>query len=365
MSAFSILIVDDEVSNFDVIEAMLSNQDYQLNYVDTGREAISSLNLFQPDLILLDVMMPEMDGIATCRQIKAMADWQSVPIIMITALNTKNDLARCLDAGADDFISKPVHRIELRARVEAMLRIKQQYDDLKTLMALRENMVDMIIHDLRVPLKSTLSGLELLEQEAAPPAKQQGILEATYSSAQTLETLIDSLLATALIEAGKLRLSRTKVHLGDLIQTLVPTLMERAAEKSQTLTLELPEQPIKSIAIDVDMMRQALEKLMLEMLQMGAVNGSIILKLDQPNSHEVIIRVIDAESEIADSLEQILLKTDEPHPSMPAIAHLGPGLTFCKLVVEAHGGKLGIQKRPPQGIALEITLPLAVAQSPS
>ncbi len=108
----------------------MDNQDYQLHYAANGQEAIASLHLFKPDVILLDVMMPEIDGIEVCQRIKAIPKWTSVPIIMVTSLTEKNDLARCLAAGADDFISKPVSGIELTARVRSMVRIHQQYQQL-------------------------------------------------------------------------------------------------------------------------------------------------------------------------------------------------------------------------------------------
>lgn len=126
----SILIVDDEPDSFDVIEALLENQGYQLYYAADGQEAIASLSLFQPDVILLDVMMPKIDGIEVCQRIRAIPKWASVPIIMVTSLTRKSDLARCLEAGADDFISKPVSGIELTARVRSMVRIHQQYQQL-------------------------------------------------------------------------------------------------------------------------------------------------------------------------------------------------------------------------------------------
>ena len=85
MKPISILIVDDEPDNFDVIETLLHDQDYQLHYAASGPEAIASLGIIQPDLILLDVMMPEMDGVEVCQQIKAMEQWRAVPIIMVTA----------------------------------------------------------------------------------------------------------------------------------------------------------------------------------------------------------------------------------------------------------------------------------------
>jgi diguanylate cyclase (GGDEF)-like protein len=131
MNNQSILIVDDEPRNFDVIESLLNEYDYELNYASSGQEALESLEILEIDLILLDVMMPDMDGIEVCERIKAIPKYRPIPIIMVTALTTKEDLAQCLNAGADDFISKPLNALELRARVQSMLRIKQQYDALQ------------------------------------------------------------------------------------------------------------------------------------------------------------------------------------------------------------------------------------------
>ncbi|MBO3457225.1 hybrid sensor histidine kinase/response regulator [Aetokthonos hydrillicola Thurmond2011] len=133
MNTPSILVIDDQPDNFDVIETLLTEQAYVLHYAASGEEAITSLSLFQPDVILLDVMMPGIDGIEVCQRIKAMPQWQPVPIIMVTALTAKEDLAMCLKSGADDFISKPVNGLELRARIHSMLRIKQQYDRIQAL----------------------------------------------------------------------------------------------------------------------------------------------------------------------------------------------------------------------------------------
>ena len=127
-----ILVVDDEANNFDVIEALLVACDYELHYVASGEDAIASLDCIQPDLILLDIAMPGMDGMMVCQTVKGMPQWQSIPIIMVTAMTTKLVLARCLEAGADDFISKPLGRLELNARVRSMLRIRQQHQQLAT-----------------------------------------------------------------------------------------------------------------------------------------------------------------------------------------------------------------------------------------
>lgn len=165
----SILIIDDEPDNFDVIETLLHEQDYQLNYAASGQRALDRLHIFEPDVILLDVMMPDLDGIEVCQRIKANPQWQAVPIIMVTALTAKEDLARCLAAGADDFISKPVNGTELRARVHSMLRIKHQYDNVQALLQLREDMVNMIVHDLRNPLACIVLATEVLRLPGLSP----------------------------------------------------------------------------------------------------------------------------------------------------------------------------------------------------
>jgi two-component system, sensor histidine kinase and response regulator len=133
MSDYSILIVDDQPENFEVIEALLHNTDHTLYYASDGITAIDLLDKFDPDLVLLDVMMPEIDGIEVCRQIKANPRWQAIPVIMVTSFNSTDNLSRCLAAGADDFLSKPVNGIELRTRVHSLLRIKKQHDHIESL----------------------------------------------------------------------------------------------------------------------------------------------------------------------------------------------------------------------------------------
>lgn len=180
MKQLSLLVIDDEPDNFDVIETLLGDGIYQLHYAANGRQALDFLDSYNPDLILLDVMMPEVDGIEVCRQIKSMPKWRATPIVMVTALTAKSDLANCLNAGADDFISKPVNAIELRARVQSMLRIKQQYDSIQalsgvqertihllenSLKTLRGNLVSSLPHELNTPLNGILSTVIAIEDD--------------------------------------------------------------------------------------------------------------------------------------------------------------------------------------------------------
>ena len=181
---FSILVVDDEPDNFCVIEALLSGEDYQLHYASHGQAALDLLDLFQPDVILLDVMMPGIDGIEVCRRIKARSKWKAVPIIMVTALTTKGDLARCLAAGADDFISKPVSRLELNARVRSMLRIHLQYQQLELFNTQLEVVVKqrtaelqtMIFEDALTNLPSRVFLLQKLAEVLASGELSYGVI---------------------------------------------------------------------------------------------------------------------------------------------------------------------------------------------
>ena len=148
MSSYSILVVDDQPDNFDVIEALLPSESYRLHYANCGEDAITLLDKFDPDVILLDVMMPGLNGFEVCKRIKLMSQWQGVPIIMVTALSGKEDLARCLAAGADDFITKPVNGLELTARVNSMLRIKKQYDRIQSFSKLQRNNIHSLANNL-------------------------------------------------------------------------------------------------------------------------------------------------------------------------------------------------------------------------
>lgn len=225
MNTPSILVVDDEVDNYDVIEALLSTQGYELHYASGGQKAINSLDILQPDVILLDVMMPGMDGLEVCQKIKSIPQWQCVPIIMVTALTAKEDLARCLKAGADDFMSKPLNSIELCARVNSMLRIKQQYEQIKTLSQLQGSTIDILQknltelrgnlfsslpHEFNTPLNGISGIIEILLQDYDCMSNEeiQECLELAQQSAHRLENLTRKFLTYTLeVVAGTTTIS--------------------------------------------------------------------------------------------------------------------------------------------------------------
>jgi len=206
-----ILVVDDDPVNFEVIETLLDRYNYQLHYASDGKSAISVLDHVRPDLILLDVMMPEINGVETCKKIRATPQWETIPIIMVTALDNTLILSHCLAAGANDFVAKPINSIELQARILSMLRIKQQYDDIQNLSALqaetvsflqetldelRGNLARSLSHELNTPINGILGTLSLLDDDLAEMTIDEikEILGWTQTSARRLEGLTQKFL---------------------------------------------------------------------------------------------------------------------------------------------------------------------------
>ena len=145
----TVLVIDDEPINFDVIESILAHSGVTLYYRSTGYKIIEALEQTRAELLLLDVLMPGVDGVEVCKIIRADPNWQTLPIIVVTALSDKNDLARCLDAGADDFVSKPINSQELRARVKALMRIHTQYKEIGRLIQTQRNTIALLRNTLR------------------------------------------------------------------------------------------------------------------------------------------------------------------------------------------------------------------------
>ncbi|BBC24403.1 hybrid sensor histidine kinase/response regulator [Pseudanabaena sp. ABRG5-3] len=351
----SILIVDDEPNNFDVIEALLDSEDYDLNYASNGYKALERLEIFQPDVILLDVMMPELNGIEVCKKIKANAQWKAIPIIMVTALTSKEDMAQCLDAGASDFLSKPVNGLELRARIKSMIRIKQQYDDLETLLQMREDMVHMIVHDLRNPLTTILLSAELLSDPYLPESRKPEKIERIARGGHRLQSLIDSLLLMAKIEAGKMVLKYTSTDLNQMCLALVEDFDAIATQKKLKLVLNLPDK--KLIDIDLPVFRRILDNLLSNAIKFSPANSQIIISVEYPDSGGVNISMADQGVGISEDMKSVIFEKYEIGTPIQNTSQLGLGLAFCKLAIEAHGGSIAVQNNEPNGSVFTISIP--------
>ncbi len=363
----SVLVVDDEPNGFDVIEAHLFREGYDLTYAASGMEALRYLNNLQPDVILLDVMMPQMDGIEVCRQIKSDPGSKHIPIIMVTALNSKEDLARSLDAGADDFLTKPVSGVELRARVRSMLRIKHQYDALQATLTMREDLSNMIVHDLRNPLTNILVNSNFLMDSNLEDEDLQS-LRLILSAGRQLNSMINDLLIQAKMQAGKMLLNCVEVDLNDLITEALSEFQRVASSKKLQIKTKLPETRSK-VSVDANLIRRLIDNLLSNAYKFSRRGGTITIELDYqsdrisnsdtiapaepsslaPASKRAIVRVADEGPGISEDLKQRIFDKYEVGKVMNGVSQLGLGLTFCKMVAEAHGGKIFVEDNQPKG----------------
>lgn len=355
MPSPSILVIDDEPASFAVIKALLHRDDYNLVYVENGKDALQQLEVINPDLILLDVMMPEMDGIEVCRAIKSNPAWQMIPVISVTALNTKEDLARSIAAGADDFVTKPVNGVELRARVRSMLRIKQQYDALKATLQLREDMSNMVVHDLRNPITIILlnAQLLLLDELQGKALERTRLIE---TSARTLDSLINDLLLIAKMEAGKLLLNPTEVDLNALATAVLFDFQAIAQSKRLCLVGEIPEATAQLWA-DANLLHRLMDNLLSNAIKFSPARSQITLRIEYPSLAtsapatpvHARIQVVDEGPGVREDLRQQIFQKYEIGEPITGVTQIGLGLTFCKIVAEAHGGRIFVEDNLPRG----------------
>jgi signal transduction histidine kinase len=357
----SILVVDDEPNGFSVIEALLFREGYQLTYASSGRDALAQLDEIKPDVILLDVMMPDMDGIEVCRQIRANPQWQHIPIIMVTALSSKEDLALCLEAGADDFLSKPVNKLELRARVRSMLRIKQQYDTLKATLQLREDMANMVVHDLRTPITVILAGSQLLSIQKPPDDPDQQRLHLIQTAAQKLNSMTNDLLVLAKLDAGKLLLNRSQIDLSALASLILADFQEIARTKKLQIESHLPEEGHWILA-DRNLLHRAIDNLLSNAVKFSPSGSRIVFRVEYPPQAtesadvQVRIQVADFGPGVPLELQKQIFAKYEIGNMVSGTAQIGLGLTFCKMVAEAHRGRIFVEENQPKGAIFTIEL---------
>jgi two-component system, sensor histidine kinase and response regulator len=204
---YSILVVDDQPDNYDTIEALLIDENYTLHYASCGQDALDAIDRVEPDVILLDVMMPEMDGLETCQRIKSRPQWQPIPIIMVTALSGKENLASCLAAGADDFITKPVNKIEMGARIKSMLRIKKQHDRIQSLSKLQRNNIHSLENNLNELRLDLAGGFPTELSEAL-----NGILESNEMLQDYFTSMTKGAIQQAIAQIDKSAVKLEKLH---------------------------------------------------------------------------------------------------------------------------------------------------------
>ncbi|MEP0886080.1 ATP-binding protein, partial [Trichocoleus sp. ST-U3] len=270
--------------------------------------------------------------------------------------------ARSLDAGADDFLTKPVSGIELRARVRSMLRIKQQYDALEATLRLREDLSNMIVHDLRNPLTSILMSGSLLI-DSGLKGKDLERVELILSSGRQLNSMINDLLILAKMQSGKMVLNLSEVELSDLATKALSQFSGVAASKKLRLRSQLKKLD-HPVSVDANLLYRVLDNLLSNAIKFSPPDSTITLQVDDPSdlatdetaSHQATIRVTDEGIGVSEELQQRIFDKYEVGSPINSVPQFGLGLAFCKMVVEAHKGRIFVEENKPSGSIFTVAI---------
>jgi signal transduction histidine kinase len=355
----AILIVDDDASARLTLEALLFKEEYALSFAETGQEALDILDQVEPDVILLDVMMPGIDGYEVCRQLKESERWQHIPVILVTALDQDKDMVQGLNVGADDFLRKPVSGNELRARVRSMLRIKRQYDSLKAVLQTREDLAAMIVHDMRSPIMAILGYAQFLEMNIENPANLEDV-EGIQREATRLSSFLNDLLTLAKMESGKLLLNRQRTDLCQLAQEVAQGQEAVARSREVEICVRRPDACVE-IDIDHNLFYRVLDNLVSNAIKFSPTGGVVTVVVVEMDAEQVglqpCLRIIDQGPGIPEPYRDRIFDKFEILALRQEGVQIGLGLAFCKAVIEAHGGCIVVNAHQPQGTVFAIQIP--------
>ena len=356
-----IMVVDDTVANLKLLEEMLGKQGYLVRSFPRGRLALAAAARELPDLILLDIQMPEMDGFEVCERFKADPLLAPIPIIFISAQHETMDKVRAFTLGGVDYVTKPFQFAEVDARVRTHLELRRQkvalqqsYERLKQLELVRENLAHMVVHDMRSPLFAIMMALELVQMNVSnPPPKATKYLDMAVGNANKLVEMVNQLLDISRLESGRMPMTKTRGDLAATAQTVVDSLHTLAADRRITLCASEP----LVASYDKDLVGRILTNLVGNALKFTPVEEQVKITLDRKGS-SARLSVTDLGPGIPPEFREKIFEKFTQLEGEKRKYGTGLGLTFCKLAVEAHGGEIGVDGHADHSNTFWFTLPM-------
>ncbi|MEO6528218.1 MAG: ATP-binding protein [Gemmatimonadaceae bacterium] len=371
-----ILVADDVPANVELLFDQLHVLGFRALAAYDGPSALAACSEHHPDLCILDVSMPagglgvddRSTGFEVCRRIKRDPRTARIPVIFVTALNDTTDRVKAIEAGGDDFLTKPHNRLVLGARVRSLLKLKAATDALeeslrkqKELEKVRDDLMKMIVHDLKSPLTSVIGAMEMLIDGdfGKLTDEQRNALGDADRRAQDLLALIEDLL-----EVARLEESRLALHLAPLDPSIVLAEVSREWEirvqQEQARVLIEVTRGVRTINADHALIKRVFSNLIQNALSHSARAVKVTLGARAENDG-TLFTVADDGVGIPPEYHDIIFRKFEQvkTPHIPRVRSSGLGLAFCKLVVEAHGGRIWVKSGPDrQGSAFHFWLPV-------
>ena len=355
-----ILVADDVPANVELLFDQLHVLGFRAIAASDGPSALTTAFEQSPDLCILDVSMPAGDlgvddrstGFEVCRRIKRDPRTARIPVIFVTALNDTTDRVKAIEAGGDDFLTKPHNRLVLGARVRSLLKLKAATDALeeslrkqKELEKVRDDLMKMIVHDLKSPLTSMIGAMEMLMDGDFGPltGNQRGALGDAESRAEDLLGLIEDLLEVARLEESRLALHLAPIAPGALLAEVKYEWEIRFQQENGRSVVDVADDaPV--VHADHTLLKRVFSNLMQNALTHSARAVTVTLGARR-EGEGALFTVADDGVGIPVEYHDIIFRKFEQvkTPHIPRVRSSGLGLAFCKLVVEAHGGRIWVK----------------------
>ncbi len=364
-----VLVVDDDAANRDVLSRRLTKQGHSTQTASSGREALERMCETPFDLVLLDIMMPDMDGYEVLNAIKADEHLQRIPVIMISALNEVQSVVRCVEAGAEDYLTKPFNPTLLRARIDACLekkrgrdretllfeQLQENFRTLQEVEKLRDDMRNMIVHDLRTPLTAVIVGVEMLEKHGALNDTQREMMSIAVGGGKTLLAMINDLLDVEKMESGAASLQYTVLSATKLVSGAIEQVASLAEDGHSTLATDIAAD-LPLFPGDENKLSRTLVNLVANAIKFTR-DGSVTVSAALDDYENIRFAIRDTGDGIpVEAFERIFEKFGQADRRNKV--GTGLGLAFCKLVVESHGGRIQVESALGVGSTFSFTIPL-------
>jgi two-component system sensor histidine kinase/response regulator len=360
-----VLVVDDTIQNLRLVGGILSDAGYDIMPATSGAQALERVANLVPDLILLDLMMPEMDGLEVCRRLKASAATATVPVIFLTASGEVEHLLEAFAVGAVDYVTKPFNGAELLARVrthielkrarEALLQLNQRLRDLNDE---KNEFLGIAAHDLRSPLNQIIGAAQLV---LADPALAGGdsaeMVDIIRRAAEHMNQLVVNLLDANAIERGEMKLNPVACDLGALAADVVAAHHPRALAKQQSLLFTPPPAPILFRA-DRDSVIQVIDNLVSNAIKYSPRGKSVRVRVAERNGC-VRGEVCDEGPGLTAADQKRLFGKFARLSARPTggESSTGLGLSIVKRMVEAQEGRVWCESEPGRGSTFIVEFP--------
>jgi two-component system, sensor histidine kinase and response regulator len=360
-----ILIIDDIASNIQVVANLLKKNNYNISYAQSGKAGIEKANQTNFDLILLDIMMPEMDGFEVCHHIKKNKKTKDIPIIFLTAKTTEDSLKKGFEAGAVDFITKPFKSDELLARVNTHIQLKTVREilsatniELQNANASKDKLLSIIAHDLRNPFSVLITFSKLLIDSLDDFSKEDilNYLKTFYHTSKQGYNLLDNLLNWSKSQTGKIEVNTVVINLREIVEENVTLLYSQAQAKKIEMNNHVPENLMA--AADLNMVLTVVRNLLSNAIKFTNEGGKIEIHGKSGNNH-VEISVEDTGVGISPEDLEKIFRIDIKHSTSGTANERGSGLglVLCKEFIEKNFGLLKASSEIGKGSRFWFTLP--------